>query len=62
MFDDGNHGDNEANDGVYGCYIPPHNQGVRIRYYIEATSTDSAKTKTYHPARAEQDVFTYIVQ
>ena len=51
-----------AGNGVYGCYIPAQNQGVRVRFYIEATAANSAKTKTYNPARAEHDVYTYVVQ
>jgi hypothetical protein len=47
---------------VYGCYIPAQNEGVRVRFYIEATASNSAKTKTYEPARAEHDVYTYIVR
>ena len=49
-------------DDVYGCYIPAQNKGVRVRFYIEATASNSAKTKTYEPARAEQDVYTYVVK
>jgi len=62
MFDDGNHDEGKANDGIYGCYIPAQNQNVRVRFYIEATAANSAKTKTYEPAGAEHDVYTYIVQ
>jgi spore coat protein CotH len=62
MFDDGTHGDGQANDGVYGCYIPAQNRGVRVRFYIEATAADNAKTKTYNPAKAEHDVYTYVIQ
>ena len=49
-------------DGLYGCYIPSQKKGVRVRFYIEATASNSAKTKSYEPARAEQDVYTYVVQ
>ena len=59
MFDDGNHGDGQANDGLYGCYIPAQNEGVRIRFYIEATAANSVKTKTYEPAGAEHDVYSF---
>jgi len=53
---------NTDGDGLYRCYIPAHNKGVRVRFYIEATASNSAKTKTYEPARAEQDVYTYVVK
>jgi spore coat protein CotH len=49
-------------DDVYGCYIPAQNEGVRVRFYIEANAANSAKTKTYEPVRAEQDVYTYVVR
>ena len=52
---------NQGN-GVFSCYIPAQNQGARVRFYIEANAADSAKTKTYEPARAEQDVYTYMVR
>ena len=61
MFDDGNHDDGQANDGLYGCYIPAQNEGVRVRFYIEATAANSVKTKTYEPAGAEHDVYTFVV-
>jgi hypothetical protein len=49
-------------NSVYGCYIPAQDEGVRVRFYIEATAANSSKTKTYNPARAEQDVYTYTVR
>ncbi len=61
MFDDGKHGDGKAGDGIYGCYIPAQNQDVRVRFYIEAIAPDNAGTKTYEPAGAEHDVYTYVV-
>ncbi len=62
MFDDGSHGDAQANDGIYGCYIPAQKQGVRVRFYLEAVASDDVQTKTYEPAGAEHDVYTYTVQ
>jgi hypothetical protein len=62
MLDDGAHGDGTAGDGVYGCAIPAQASGSRVRFYIEATAADSAGTKTYDPAGAEHDVYTYAVQ
>jgi hypothetical protein len=52
----------DGSDGVYGCYIPAQNEGTRVRFYIEATAANSARTKTYNPARAEHDVYTYVVK
>ena len=51
----------DRNAGVYSAYIPAQNQGTRVRFYVEAIASDSAKTKTFEPARAENDVYTYVV-
>jgi hypothetical protein len=41
MFDNGEHGDGEAGDGIYGARIPAaaSNPGQMVRYYITATDT-----------------------
>lgn len=62
MFDDGSHGDGLSGDRIYGGTIPQQAAGTRVRFYIEATAANSAGTKTYDPAGAEHDVFTYKVQ
>ncbi|MCC6669500.1 MAG: CotH kinase family protein [Planctomycetes bacterium] len=36
MFDDGNHGDGAANDGVYGATIPPQGPLRLVEYYVGA--------------------------
>lgn len=62
MFDDGDHEDGAANDGIYGASIPAYTAGTYVRYYIEAVSANTAKTVTYAPKGAEHDVFVYRVQ
>ncbi len=37
MFDDGRHGDGQADDGVYGATIPARPDGTVVEFYIEAT-------------------------
>ena len=43
MFDDGNHGDGGANDGVYGATIPANlsTNGQMIRYLVAATDVNT---------------------
>ncbi|MBK9026128.1 MAG: CotH kinase family protein [Saprospiraceae bacterium] len=60
MFDDGNHNDSLAGDGIYGATIPGQESGEWVRYYIEAASANTAKTLTYLPAGAEHNVFIYF--
>jgi hypothetical protein len=36
MFDDGNHHDGAANDGVFGAMIPAQAGGTRVQYYAAA--------------------------
>ncbi len=61
MYDDGEHNDEKANDGIFGIIVPPQESGTRIRFYIEAICDDSIGTRTYYPAKAEHDVFTWEV-
>ncbi|HUS73088.1 MAG TPA: lamin tail domain-containing protein, partial [Sedimentisphaerales bacterium] len=53
MFDDGLHGDDDANDGEYGAEIPAHPDGTIIEFYIEASDT-GANSRTW-PAPAMMD-------
>ncbi len=62
MWDDGNHNDQTANDGIYGASIPAFQNGVFVRYYIESISTNTAGTRYYMPEGAEHDVFIYQVE
>ena len=61
MFDDGTHGDGAANDGIFGGATTNYPAGTKVRYYVEARSSNSAKAAVFSPARAEQDTYSYRV-
>ena len=48
MFDDGAHGDDDANDGEYGAEIPAHPDGTIIEFYVQATDA-GANSSTWPP-------------
>lgn len=56
MFDDGNHEDGAANDGVYGASIVA--SSTDIQYYIYAENDDAA---AFLPIRAEYEFFSISV-
>lgn len=62
MFDDGNHNDLLAGDGIYGADIPMNSAGVYVRYYVEAISANNFGTASFSPEGAEHDVYFYQVQ
>lgn len=62
MFDDGQHNDGAAGDGVYGAAIPAYPAGSWVRFYIEAVANNPAKSVSYLPVGAEHDVFIYKVR
>lgn len=45
MFDDGNHEDGDALDGIYGASIPAQAAGTLVRFKISATNDDGTKEK-----------------
>jgi len=61
MYDDGSHGDAKSGDRIYTSLINPQNSGVRVRFYIEAVRGNTSRTRTYAPAGAEHDVYSYMV-
>ncbi len=61
MFDDGQHNDGAANDGVFGAQLPGFGTGSLVRFYVEAIAANTARTRTYLPAGAEHDVFYFSV-
>ncbi len=61
LYDDGQHNDGPASDGVYGGQIPGFASGTLVRFYLEAAAANSAKTLTFLPTGAEHDVFYYNV-
>lgn len=44
MFDDGNHGDGAANDGVWGAAIPAQTGGTTVNFRVVATDSNGATT------------------
>ena len=61
MFDDGQHNDGAASDGVYGAQMPGFQAGSLVRFYMEAIANNTAGTRTYLPVGAEHDVFYFGV-
>ena len=53
MYDDGSHGDLNANDGIYSVTLPGFSTGSLVKYYIEAIGADTAGSTTYFPSGAE---------
>ncbi len=50
MFDDGQHGDGAANDGVFGAKLPPAPNYAVVEFYVSA-SDGASNTRTW-PAQA----------
>lgn len=61
MFDDGLHDDSLAGDGIFGGTIPGFAAGTWVRYYIQATAANTAKSVSYFPPGAEHNVFIYTI-
>jgi CotH kinase protein/Lamin Tail Domain/Secretion system C-terminal sorting domain len=61
MFDDGAHNDGAASDGQYGVDIPGQISGTPVRFYVEAISSNTQKSRSYLPVGAEHDVYFYSV-
>lgn len=61
MFDDGQHGDGAADDGVFGGATTNFPAGDKIHYYVEARAANAARAASFHPARAERDTLAYLV-
>ncbi len=53
VFDDGAHGDGQAQDGIYGGTLPGHPRGTRVLYYFEATDT-VGNTRRFPPSAPEK--------
>ncbi|MBE0638514.1 MAG: lamin tail domain-containing protein [Bacteroidales bacterium] len=62
MFDDGNHNDGAAGDGIFGAQIPAQELGSWVRFYIEALANDTWKTAKFEPQGADHDVYIYTVK
>lgn len=62
MFDDGQHADSLAGDGIFGASIPAQNGGTWMRYYVEAAGNNTAKSVSFEPPGAEHSIFIYLVK
>tara|TARA_Y100000817_G_C16855640_1_gene543878 strand:+ start:402 stop:2813 length:2412 start_codon:yes stop_codon:yes gene_type:complete len=58
MEDDGLHGDEFANDNIYGATIPYHGEGDEISYYIRASNEEALAVD---PRKAQKDFYHYVV-
>lgn len=61
MYDDGQHNDGAAGDGIFGAELPAFPTGTYVRFYIEARANDTWKTAKFEPVGAEHDVYIYQV-
>lgn len=61
MFDDGQHNDFAAGDGIFGAATTNYPAGTKVRYYVEARSANAARAAAFAPARAENETFSYRV-
>jgi hypothetical protein len=61
MFDDGEHDDGKAADGLYAGEVPPFPAGTEVHYYVEVRAPASVGTTTFYPAKAEFGALTYKV-
>ena len=61
MLDDGLHDDAAPGDGIYGAPIPGQVFGSWMRFYVEASSNNSAKSVSYDPPGAEHNVYSYVI-
>ena len=58
MYDDGNHDDGAANDGIYAAEIPAFPANTQVDYYVYAENSEAG---TFLPVRAEYEFFSYTV-
>ncbi|MCC6462940.1 MAG: CotH kinase family protein [Saprospiraceae bacterium] len=62
LYDDGQHQDGAAADGLFSGTLPAQTAGTWVRFYIEAVANTTARSVSYLPAGAEHDVYVYQVQ
>jgi CotH protein/lamin tail-like protein/type IX secretion system substrate protein len=62
MYDDGDHNDGAAGDGVFAGEIPGFETVGYVRYYIEARADDEDNTASFSPPGAEHDVYFYYIE
>jgi spore coat protein CotH len=60
MFDDGLHGDGDANDSIYGIELPVYAYGTVLKYYVQVIAADDVGTMTFEPF-AENLAYKHVV-
>ena len=58
MYDDGNSGDGDEGDIIYGATIPFNSSGDQVRYYIRASNDDAL---VLEPRQAEWEYYHFVV-
>ena len=58
MYDDGNSGDGDEGDIIYGATIPFNSSGDQVRYYIRASNDDAL---VLEPRQAEWEYYHFTV-
>jgi hypothetical protein len=61
MSDNGDMGDVTAGDGIYSALLPALSAGEFIKFYIQATENNTAKSQTFNPVGAEHDVYYFSI-
>ncbi len=62
MLDNGQGHDAKSNDGIFTASLPKAQAGALIKFYIEATGNDNARSKTFFPSGAEHQLIMYQVE
>ncbi|HEX6811135.1 MAG TPA: CotH kinase family protein [Planctomycetota bacterium] len=62
MFDDGQHGDGGAGDGVFGAIIASQQPGAFVDYYVEAKTATTAASYLPHTAELERQCAHVLVE
>ena len=61
MVDDGQHGDSQALDGIFGYILPGYPAGTVLRYYVQVTADNGFGTLVFSPEGAEYNTYRHIV-
>jgi hypothetical protein len=61
MVDQGVQSKDGASERVFSLALGDYPAGTVLRYYVQATATDSASTVVYSPQGAEHDVYSHLV-
>ena len=62
MLDNGQGNDAKSSAGIFTATLPKFQAGTMIKFYIEATGNDNAKSKTFFPSGAEHQLMVYQVE